>query len=78
MKTILLAFLFLALAQIGKTNLTPHYCPDCLMVGCIYEQIDQRYDQSKEDIIQSIYFVCKERGITDYKSISLIKANYNL
>ena len=53
-------------------------CDDCGEEKCIYVEIDQRYDQSKCDLLESILLVCEERKIKDLKTIELIKANYNL
>jgi hypothetical protein len=58
---------------------TQYVCPDCGEWGCIYEDIDTRYDQGTDiEIETAIYEVCKERNITDQKTIDLIKANYYL
>ena len=58
---------------------TKYVCPDCGEWGCIYEDIDSRYDQGTDiDIEQAIQSVCKERGITDPKTIDLLRANYYL
>lgn len=58
---------------------TKYVCPDCGEWGCIYEDIDSRYDQGTDiDIEQAIQSVCKERGIIDPKTIDLLRANYYL
>jgi len=58
---------------------TDYVCPDCGEWGCIYEDIDTRYDEGTDiEIETAIYEVCKERGIKDAKTIDLIKANYYL
>lgn len=55
-----------------------HVCDDCGFTGCIYEAIDKRYDESTDTLEESVYYLCGLRGITDYETIDLIKANYNL
>lgn len=57
-----------------------HKCPDCGETNCIYQQINNAVkgegtDQQIENAIQE---VCKERGITDPKTIDLLRANYYL
>lgn len=59
-----------------KTN---YICPDCGEWGCIYEQIDEAYDEGTDtEILNAIYKVCNERGIKDSTTIELLKANYYL
>lgn len=59
-----------------KTN---YVCPDCGEWGCIYEQIDEWYDDGNDpNIVTVIYKVCDQRHITDSVTISLLKKNYNL
>ncbi len=53
-------------------------CPDCLQKHCVYEQINKVYDQSDMDLERAVLLVCGERGIKDFETIDLIKANYNL
>lgn len=71
-------------SNIGTTRIdglikTDYVCPDCGEWGCIYEDIDERYDQGIDvDIEQAIQSVCKERNITDTKTIDLLRANYYL
>lgn len=58
---------------------TKYVCPDCGQWGCIYEDIDESYDEATgNDINAAIYEVCKQKGITDSATINLLKANYNL
>jgi hypothetical protein len=51
-------------------------CPDCEEINCIYEQINNavKGEGTDKEIETAIYEVCKERGITDPKTIDLLKA----
>lgn len=55
-------------------------CSDCGMTNCIYEQINEtvRGEGSDMEIETAIMEVCKLRGITDKKTIDLLRANYSL
>lgn len=54
-------------------------CPDCGEVNCIYQQINDRVKEgTDQDIENAIQSVCKERKITDPKTIDLLRANYYL
>ena len=55
-------------------------CADCGERNCIYEQINNavKGEGTDQEIETAIYEVCKERNITDPKTIDLIKANYYL
>lgn len=54
-------------------------CPDCGESDCILHEIDElsgdKTDSSFENAIQ---LVCTRRGITDPKTIDLLRANYYL
>jgi len=55
-------------------------CPDCGETNCIYQDINNHVkgDGTDEQIETAIYEVCKERNITDPKTIDLLRANYYL
>lgn len=59
---------------------SPSKCPDCGETNCIYEQINGsvKGEGTDQEIESAIYEVCKERKITDPKTIDLLRANYYL
>lgn len=55
-------------------------CPDCGQSNCIYQEINEavKGEGTDSEIEAAIQSVCKERGITDEKTIDLLRANYYL
>lgn len=66
--------------EVKQDNIeTVYTCPDCGETGCIYEAIDDCIEgETDQDIENAIQAICKERGITDPKTIDLLRANYYL
>lgn len=77
-----LSNLFLLACLIGLfiSCATVQLCEDCGETNCIYQEINNNVqgEGSDQDIMNAIYKVCKQRGISDEKTIDLIKANYYL
>lgn len=58
---------------------TKYVCPDCGEWGCIYEDIGELSGEGSDSEIEAaIQSVCRDRGITDEKTIDLLRANYYL
>lgn len=55
-------------------------CPDCLEVGCIYQDINDNVigEGTDSEIMEAVQKVTKQRGITDTATINNILANYYL
>lgn len=79
MKHNLLILVISSLSVFGFSSLKKKVCDDCLMTGCIYQQInDQCKDDSDKELLMAVYFICNERKIKDSATINLIKSNYGL